>query len=241
MISLALLPFLLTVADAFTGSPSLNFLKTSIIPCHGASTLLRESVGSTDEQQSKVCNRRRSLVLGAGGGMFSGFFNSENANASNPDSAGKFKSKGSTNEIVKVVNGIKHRRLGGSGVVVSEIGLGTQRWVSSDFNAPDENACFGFMDEAILKSGVNLIDTAESYPIPSGGGAKEGDSERLIGKWMKDRKVNRENVVIATKITGGRNINPKNIRANCDGSLKRLGTDYIDGELLSQESTITTF
>jgi hypothetical protein len=169
------------------------------------------------------------------------FFNSENANASNPDSAGKFKSKGSTNEIVKVVNGIKHRRLGGSGVVVSEIGLGTQRWVSSDFNAPDENACFGFMDEAILKSGVNLIDTAESYPIPSGGGAKEGDSERLIGKWMKDRKVNRENVVIATKITGGRNINPKNIRANCDGSLKRLGTDYIDGKLLSQESTITTF
>ena len=60
------------------------------------------------------------------------------------------------------------------------------------------------MDEAILKNGVNLIDTAEQYPIPSGESAQEGDCERVIGKWMKDRKVPRENVVIATKITGGR-------------------------------------
>ena len=197
------------------------------MPSHSASTLMRESLESVDGH-----NRRRSLVLGAGGGMFSGFFNSDNnngnANASTPGGGGKFKSKGSTNEVVKVVNGIKHRRLGGSDIVVSEIGLGTQRWASSDFNAPDENACFGFMDEAILKSGVNLIDTAEQYPIPSGGSAQEGDSEKLIGKWMKERKVRREDVVIATKITGGRNVNPRNIRAACDGSLKRLGTDYID-------------
>lgn len=60
------------------------------------------------------------------------------------------------------------------------------------------------MDEAILKGGVNLIDTAEQYPIPSGQKSKEGDSEIVIGKWMGDRKVPRENVVIATKITGGR-------------------------------------
>jgi len=206
------------------------------VPSHSsASTLMRESLESVDgqqQQQAKISNRRRSLVLGAGSGMFSGFFNSDNnngnANASTPGEGGKFKSKGSTNEVVKVVHGIKHRRLGGSDVVVSEIGLGTQRWASNDFNAPDEKTCFGFMDEAILKSGVNLIDTAEQYPIPSGGGAQEGDSEKLIGKWIKDRKVRREDVVIATKITGGRNVNPKNIRADCDGSLKRLGTDYID-------------
>lgn len=88
------------------------------------------------------------------------------------------------------------------------------------------------MDEAILNSGVNLIDTAEQYPIPSGGSrfrnVREGDSELLIGKWMKDRKVARDKVVIATKITGGRNVNAQNIVKDCDNSLKRLGTDYID-------------
>ena len=228
-----ILPFLLAwtgVSNAFITTPSIATQRAHV-PSHSASTLMRESLESVDGQQ-KISNRRRSLVLGAGGGMFSGFFNSDNnngnANASTPGGEGKFKSKGSTNEVVKVVNGIKHRRLGGSDVVVSEIGLGTQRWASSDFNAPDENACFGFMDEAILKGGVNLIDTAEQYPIPSGGSAQEGDSEKLIGKWMKERKVRRENVVIATKITGGRNVNPRNIRAACDGSLKRLETDYID-------------
>jgi diketogulonate reductase-like aldo/keto reductase len=69
---------------------------------------------------------------------------------------------------------------------------------------------------AILQHGVNLIDTAEQYPIPSDGKrAQEGDSERVIGKWMKDRKVPRDQVVIATKINGGRNITPKNIQADC--------------------------
>jgi len=88
------------------------------------------------------------------------------------------------------------------------------------------------MDEAILSSGVNLIDTAEQYPIPSGGSrsrnAREGDTEVLIGKWMKERKIARDKVIIATKITGGRNINAQNIIKDCEGSLKRLNTDYID-------------
>lgn len=76
--------------------------------------------------------------------------------------------------------------------------------MSDDFNAPSEEECFKFMDEAILNSGVNLLDTAEQYPIPSGKRAREGDTETVIGKWMKDRNVPREKVVIATKITGGR-------------------------------------
>jgi aryl-alcohol dehydrogenase-like predicted oxidoreductase len=84
------------------------------------------------------------------------------------------------------------------------------------------------MDYAILKKGVNLIDVAEQYPIPSGGSAKEGDTERCIGKWMKDRGVARDKVVIASKITGGRNVTPRNIKQDCEGSLKRLGTDYLD-------------
>ena len=43
-----------------------------------------------------------------------------------------------------------------------------ERWASADFNAPDEATCFEMLDRAVLKSGVNLIDTAEQYPIPSG-------------------------------------------------------------------------
>lgn len=122
-----------------------------------------------------------------------------------------------TNEVVRVVEGMKHRRLGGCGdIVVSELGLGTQRWVSTDFNAPDEKLCFEFMDRAILERGVNLIDTAEQYPIPSdGNGIAEGDTERVIGKWMKERNVPREKVVLTTKITGGRNVTPKNIKKDC--------------------------
>lgn len=141
--------------------------------------------------------------------------------------------KGPTNQVVRKVNGMKQRRLGGTDIYVSELGLGAQRWVSSDFNAPNQEECFQFMDYAILENGVNLIDTAEQYPIPSDGReSQEGDVERVIGKWMKDRKVPREKVVISTKITGGRNVNPKNIMEDCEGSLKRLETDYIDTYLL---------
>ena len=45
-------------------------------------------------------------------------------------------------------------------------------------------------------------------------------------------KGRREKLVISTKITGGRNVTPLNIRLDCEGSLKRLGTDYIDVYLL---------
>ena len=161
-------------------------------------------------------HRRRQLLRVGAGGMFSGlpFFGSDNNNEAQAanDKKKKLGSSGPTGEVVKVVKGMKHKRLGSSDIFVSELGLGTQRWVSTDFNAPDKELCYEFMDEAILKRGVNLIDTAEQYPIPSGGRASEGDTERVIGSWIKDRKVPRSDVVIATKITGGSNITPRNIR-----------------------------
>jgi aryl-alcohol dehydrogenase-like predicted oxidoreductase len=142
------------------------------------------------------------------------------------------KGAGTTNEVVKVVDGVKRRRLGGSDIFVSEMGLGTQRWVSGDFNAPDKAQCYAFLDEA-TRGGINLIDTAEQYPIPSNGrNAKEGDTELLIGDWMRDRRIPRSGIVISTKMTGGRNVTPRNIRKDCEGSLQRLGTDYIDVYLL---------
>ena len=102
-------------------------------------------------------------------------------------------SAGPTNEVISVVDGIRQKRLGGSGIIVSEVGLGTQRWGSTDFNAPDMAACHALMDRAILDSGVNLIDTAEQYPIPSDDltGRFEGYTEQIIGKWLAKDKVQR--------------------------------------------------
>lgn len=139
---------------------------------------------------------------------------------------------GPTNEVVREVAGIRHKRLGSGDIVVSEMGLGTQRWGSTDFNAPDEKLCHRMLDNAVLENGINLVDTAEQYPIPSGLGQEEGRTEEIIGRWMAKEAGRREKLVIATKITGGRNVTPENIRLDCEGSLRRLGTDYIDVYLL---------
>ena len=184
--------------------------------------------------------RRQSVQIMMAGGLLGGIFGGDGIGSSISSSVANAATskninggKGPTNEIIKKVNGMNQRRLGGSDIIVSELGLGTQRWVSADFNAPDKDDIFKFMDYAILDNGVNLIDTAEQYPIPSDGKkAQEGDSELAIGEWMKARGLNkgdnRKKVVIATKITGGRNVTPKNIKKDCAGSLQRLGTDYID-------------
>lgn len=163
---------------------------------------------------------RRQVLLASS--LLGGFFSNNNkpGNAAvNPPSSSSRSNHGPTNQVVRVVNGMKQRRLGNSDILVSALGLGTQRWVSSDFNAPSEEECYRLMDRAILEhGGVNLIDTAEQYPIPSdaSAGIQEGDSERLIGKWIRERNVARDKVVIATKITGGRNVTPRNIKADCE-------------------------
>ena len=74
-----------------------------------------------------------------------------------------------TNEVVGTVNGIRRKRLGGSDIVVSEVGLGTQRWGGADFNSPDRELCHKLLDRGVLEGGINLIDTAEQVwrPRPS--------------------------------------------------------------------------
>jgi len=120
------------------------------------------------------------------------------------------------------------RQLGNSDISVSVCGLGTQRWASADFNAPDEALCHKMLDTAVLGHGVNLVDTAEQYPIPSDALRPEGRTEEVIGNWIAKDRTRRSKLVIATKITGGLNVNPKNIRADLEDSLKRLQTDYVD-------------
>lgn len=210
-----------------SGSRNTRFITTSA-----------SSAGAGCAASSSLSRRKALLVssssflgnwLGGGGaGPSSSSGSALAAAATTSTTSAGLPSKKTTNEVVKVVEGMKHRRLGGTDIVVSDLGLGTQRWMSDDFNAPNQPWCFQFLDRAILESGVNLIDTAEQYPIPSGTRSSEGDTEVVIGQWLKDRQVSRDKVVIATKITGGRNVTPQNIIQDCEGSLKRLQTDYID-------------
>jgi hypothetical protein len=151
-------------------------------------------------------------------------------NAASPTSTSSASGEGGpTNEVVGVVDGIRQKRLGGSDIIVSEVGLGTQRWGSADTNAPNKEECFRMMDCAIENSGVNLIDTAEQYPIPSDFQRPEGSTESIIGEWMaRGGAARRDGVVIATKVTGGSRVSRRGIIDAVDGSLRRLKTDRID-------------
>lgn len=116
--------------------------------------------------------------------------------------------------------------LGRSGLKVSPLCLGTMTfgedwgWGSSEDTARQ-------IFKAYLEKGGNFLDTADGYT--------NGKSEELVGKFVAEDKV-RDRVVLATKFTfSGEQGNPnaggngrKNIYRALEGSLKRLGTDYID-------------
>lgn len=80
--------------------------------------------------------------------------------------------------------------------------------------------------DAYTRDGGNFIDTANSYLI------EHGRSEKIIGQWMADRG-NRDQIVLATKVGGGRdpeyrNLRAETIRSEAQASLQRLQTDTID-------------
>ena len=86
--------------------------------------------------------------------------------------------------------------------------------------------------------GINFLDTAEMYPVPTDA-ATQGKTDETVAKFLKGRK--REDVVLATKVSGRSDridwlrkdgsfaeVNRKQILESVDSSLQRLGTDYID-------------
>jgi aryl-alcohol dehydrogenase-like predicted oxidoreductase len=79
--------------------------------------------------------------------------------------------------------------------------------------------------DAFVAAGGNFVDTANSYLV------EHGQSESIIGRWMAARG-NRDQVVLATKVGGGRgplrNLRPETIEAEAHASLERLQTDRID-------------
>ena len=125
-----------------------------------------------------------------------------------------------------------YHNLGRTDLQVSAICLGTMNWGEQNSAAEAEAQ----MDYA-LESGVNFFDTAELYAIPPAA-ETYGRTEEIIGAWL--RKTGRRNdIVLASKVcgptgwcphirSGKARLDRKNIIAACEGSLKRLGTDYLD-------------
>lgn len=93
----------------------------------------------------------------------------------------------------------------------------------------DEKQSFDILDR-FVEAGFNFIDTADTYSWWVNG--KGGQSEEIIGKWMKSR-ANRNDIVLATKVGSetkehGYDISKKHILKSVDESLQRLQTDHID-------------
>lgn len=122
---------------------------------------------------------------------------------------------------------MQYRTLGTSDLKVSRICLGTMTWGVQ--NTYEEAAAQ--MDLA-LERGVNFFDTAEMYPVPPKD-EYAGTTEEYIGRWFEERG-RRNDVILATKMAGpidmlrGRGLNPADVEAAVDGSLRRLRTDVID-------------
>ncbi|MFB6120222.1 MAG: aldo/keto reductase [Halobacteriaceae archaeon] len=120
---------------------------------------------------------------------------------------------------------MEYTTLGDTGLTVSRLCFGTWR-----FNRESDGTVETTREEAhdLLDAcedhGVNFIDTANSY-----GGGK---SEEWIGEWLADR--DREDYVVASKVYNTQesrfagNLSRKNIRAEIEGTLERLDTDYLD-------------
>ena len=121
---------------------------------------------------------------------------------------------------------MERRELGKSGLKVSLLCFGGNvfGWTA------DEATSFKLLD-AMLDSGVNFVDTADSYSTWVGG-HRGGESENIIGKWLGARG-NRERVIVATKVGsdlggGKKGLAKSYILAEVEESLRRLQTDYID-------------
>ncbi|MFB9329397.1 aldo/keto reductase family protein [Paenibacillus aurantiacus] len=116
---------------------------------------------------------------------------------------------------------MKYRKLGGSGIKVSEISLGS--WLTYGGYVERENAVNAI--KTAYELGINFFDTANVY--------ERGAAEVLVGETLK--AYPRHSYVLATKVFGqmgdgpnDRGLSRKHILEQADASLKRLGHDYVD-------------
>ncbi len=126
---------------------------------------------------------------------------------------------------------MRMNKLGQTGMLVSELCLGTMTFGGSEgmwqkIGALTQDEAEKLVGRAI-DAGINFLDTADVY--------SEGLSEQITGQAIRNLKIPRENVVVATKAFGqmGPGVNSRgNSRLHlidaCKASLKRLQTDHID-------------
>ncbi|HLF12560.1 MAG TPA: aldo/keto reductase [Gammaproteobacteria bacterium] len=119
------------------------------------------------------------------------------------------------------------RPLGNTGISIAPLVLGGNvfGWTA------DEHTSFAILDR-FLDAGLNAIDTADSYSqwVP---GHRGGESETIIGKWLKKSPRRRDKAVIITKVgmelgPDKKGLSAKRIAQAADDSLRRLQTDHID-------------
>ncbi len=117
---------------------------------------------------------------------------------------------------------VERRPLGQSGIEVATLALGGNvfGWTA------DEATSFGILD-AFVAEGGNMVDSADVYSawVP---GHQGGESETVIGNWLRRDPAKRDQVVIATKVGFFEGLAPEKIAAACDASLRRLGIETID-------------
>ena len=120
---------------------------------------------------------------------------------------------------------LEYRRLGKSGIKVSEIALGT----AMAFALAEEDGARECI-RAAVNSGVNFIDSADVYPVYA-----RGEAEQVIGRSIRELGLRRQDLVISSKVfwpmsenVNDRGLSRKHIFESVHGSLRRLGTDYLD-------------
>jgi aryl-alcohol dehydrogenase-like predicted oxidoreductase len=138
---------------------------------------------------------------------------------------------------------MKYNLLGNTGLRVSELCLGTMTFGSKGLFKIMGSLGQEAADELVKRSieaGINFIDTANVY--------SEGDSEELTGQSIKNLGLNRNDLIIATKVRGKMGDKPndsgltrKHILHHAEASLKRLKTDYIDLYQIHSYDPLTPF
>jgi aryl-alcohol dehydrogenase (NADP+) len=123
---------------------------------------------------------------------------------------------------------MQYVNLGKTGMKVSRLCLGMMSYGSKQWREwiLEEEDARPFIQRA-LDAGINFFDTADVYSL--------GESERLTGKLLKESGIQRENVIVATKVHGqmsndvnDRGLSRKHILDSIDRSLQRLQMDYVD-------------
>ena len=128
---------------------------------------------------------------------------------------------------------MEYRYVGGSGLRVSPICMGTMSFGTWS----DKSESFRILDTAFDR-GINFFDTAELYPVPPSA-ELAGLSEQIFSQWIKTKS--RDAVLVATKVAGAASgwfvppirhgytaIDRHHVETAVEGSLRRLGVDYID-------------